>query len=140
MTITVEGTRFGDLEIEPDRVLQMPNGLIGIPGTRYALIGDEDATFRWLQSLDEPAIALPVTDPARFAHRIELDGTDHAGIDDGEILVTVRAADRAEDFTVNLRAPIVVRDGYAWQVVNADEHASLRAPLFPSAAVAAQGR
>ncbi len=118
----------------------MPNGLIGIPGHRYALIGDPDTAFRWLQSLDDPAFALPVTDPRRFLPAFELalgGGIDVAELDGCEVLVTVRAAQRMEDFTVNLRAPIVVRGGLAWQVINVAEHAPLREPLFPPALVAA---
>ena len=38
MPVTIESTRFGALEIPDDAVLEFPDGLIGLGGTRYALI------------------------------------------------------------------------------------------------------
>jgi flagellar assembly factor FliW len=117
-------------------VLDMPTGLIGIPGRRYALVGAPDAPFRWLQSLDDPAFALPVTDPTEHDIEFSLDlGEDvpAAELAECRVLVTVRAAERLEDFTVNLRAPIVVHGGSAWQVINQAEGAPLREPLFHGA-------
>ena len=35
----IESTRFGMLEVRDDTVLTFPDGLIGLPGTRYALRG-----------------------------------------------------------------------------------------------------
>jgi flagellar assembly factor FliW len=48
-----------------------------------------------------------------------------------DVYVTVRAAPALEDFTANLKAPILVRDGRAWQVINQAPGCELRAPLFP---------
>jgi flagellar assembly factor FliW len=49
MTQTLKSTRFGDVELADDAVVEFPNGLIGLRGTRYALVphGD-DGTFVWL--------------------------------------------------------------------------------------------
>jgi hypothetical protein len=47
------------------------------------------------------------------------------------VYVTVRASPDPLDITANLRAPpLVVVDGRGYQVINADEQSSLRAPLF----------
>ncbi|HVW17686.1 MAG TPA: flagellar assembly protein FliW [Solirubrobacteraceae bacterium] len=136
LSVTITGTRFGDIEVAAEQVLDMPNGLVGIPGRRYALVGDADAPFRWLQSLDDPSFALPVTDPGRHDIEFSLDlGEDVPASELAacQVLVTVRAAERLEDFTVNLRAPIVVHEGSAWQVINQAEGAPLREPLFHGA-------
>jgi flagellar assembly factor FliW len=45
--------------------------------------------------------------------------------------VTVRAAPALEDFTANLKAPILVHAGQAWQVINQAPGCELRVPLFP---------
>jgi flagellar assembly factor FliW len=42
----------------------------------------------------------------------------------------VRASNVLEDFTANLKAPILVRDGKAYQVINQAPGCELRAPLF----------
>ncbi len=45
--------------------------------------------------------------------------------------VTVRAGAELADFSVNLRAPIVISGASGHQVINEAEHAPVRAPLFP---------
>lgn len=138
MSPTIESSRFGQLEIDAASVLEFPEGLIGLGGSRYALIADDpDAPFVWLQSLEDPTLSLPLTNPHRFfagfavevvdedAERLGLDG---AGAMD--VYVTVRAAPALKDFTANLKAPILVHGGKAWQVINQAQGSELRAPLF----------
>jgi len=137
-TITLESTRFGSLEIPHDAVVEFPNGLIGLGGRRYALLARaEDATFVWLHSMDDPDLALPLTNPWRFftSYEVELadDEADRIGIDDDEetaVYVTVRAAESLDDFSANLRAPILIAHGCGHQVINQAPDAPVRAPLF----------
>jgi flagellar assembly factor FliW len=142
-SLTIESTRFGRVEIEPSAVIEFPEGLIGLEGSRYALIAnDPDAAFMWLQSLEDPGLALPVTNPHRFfadfavevvdedAERLALDGSSAM-----DVYVTVRAAPALEDFTANLKAPILVRAGQAWQVINQAPGCELRVRLFPAGEV-----
>ena len=64
MPTTIDSTRFGSLEIPDDAVIEFPTGLIGLGGTRYTLIArEESAPFLWLHSIDDPSLALPVTQP-----------------------------------------------------------------------------
>ena len=42
----------------------------------------------------------------------------------------MRATPNPLDITANLRAPLVIRDGRGYQVINASEDAPLQAPLF----------
>ncbi|MGH2899695.1 MAG: flagellar assembly protein FliW, partial [Solirubrobacteraceae bacterium] len=60
-----------------------------------------------------------------------------------DVWVTVRAAASIEDFTVNLRAPIVVRatdDGpAAMQVINEAPGLEVRTPLFAAGSAADSG-
>jgi flagellar assembly factor FliW len=139
MPITIQTSRFGRLEIADDAHLEFPEGLIGVPGRRYALLArDEDSAFAWLQSLDDPEFALPVTNPWRFfaSYEVKVSDADAAGLGlddddaDAEVYVTVRAAEALEDFSVNLRAPILDREGTEHQVINEHSDAPLRAPLL----------
>lgn len=64
----IETTRFGRLEVNEERIITFPRGLLGFPShTRYALIqtGEENYFF-WLQSVDEASLAFVVTDPTIF--------------------------------------------------------------------------
>lgn len=149
MSLTVESTRFGTLEIEADAVLRFPRGLIGLGGSRYALLStDDDSPFSWLHSVEDPDLALPVTRPWQFFpdYEIELSDAEAAALGlsgdaPTDVWVTVRATERLEDFTVNLRAPIVVtssaRGTEAYQVINDAPNAEVRTPLFAAGAAGA---
>jgi flagellar assembly factor FliW len=138
VSLTIESSRFGQLEVDPESVLDFPEGLIGLAGTRYAMIaGDPEAPFMWLQSLDDPSLALPVTNPHRFfadfAVEVVDEDAERLGLESSgamDVYVTVRAAPALEDFTANLKAPILVRAGQAWQVINQAPGCELRVPLF----------
>lgn len=138
MPLTIDSTRFGQIEVEPDAVIDFPHGLIGFESRRFTLLAREpDADFLWLHSLDDPELALPVTDPRRFfsSYAVELaDGErERLGLPQltaTDIYVTVRASDQLESFTANLRAPIVISAGRGHQVINQAAGAPLRAPLF----------
>jgi flagellar assembly factor FliW len=138
MAVTLQSSRFGVLEIPDEAVIEFPSGLIGLGGSHYALLArNEDSAFVWLHSVDDPELAIPVTDPYRFfstyqvqiadeeAARIGLDGTD-----DPAVYVTVRAAEQLEDFSANLYAPILIAGGRGHQVINQFADAPVRARLF----------
>ncbi len=145
MSLTLHSTRFGPLEIPEEAVLDFPSGLIGLGGSRYALLArDDDAAFVWLHSLDDPQLAVPVTNPWRFfsSYEVELsdDEADRIGVDDASatsVYVTVRAAEHLEDFCANLAAPILIAGGRGHQVINQAPDAPVRAPLFADLAGAA---
>ncbi|MGZ4201505.1 MAG: flagellar assembly protein FliW [Thermoleophilaceae bacterium] len=138
MPLTIDTTRFGPVEIEPEAVIEFPTGLIGLGGSRYALLAnDETSAIVWLQSLDDPSLALPVTNPGRFfiGYEVELSDSEAERIgvtsaDQADVYVTVRATEVLEDCTANLRAPILIARGCGHQVINEFEHAPMRAPLF----------
>jgi len=138
MPITIESTRFGPLDIADDAVIEFPNGLIGLGGSRYVLIArEESAPFLWLHSVDDPSLAIPVTNPWQFFASFEVEISDaeaqRIGISDpseAEVLVTVRAGESIEDFRANLRAPILISGGRGHQVINEAKDTSVRAPLF----------
>jgi len=142
MTMTVQSTRFGTIEIEAEAVLTFPHGLIGLGGSRYALLStDADSPFSWLHSVEDPDLALPVTRPWQFFPDFELMMSDAEAAALGlsedapaDIWVTVRANENVNDVTVNLRAPIVVASRAwgpeAFQVINDAPLAAVRAPLF----------
>jgi flagellar assembly factor FliW len=140
MSVTLQSTRFGEVEIPEEAVIDFPLGLIVLGGSRYTLLArSDDAAFVWLHSLDDPALALPLTNPWRFfdSYEVEIadDEADRLGIqsdDDTAVYVTVRAAESLEDFSANLRAPILVNNGLGHQVINQAPDAPVRAPLFPT--------
>jgi flagellar assembly factor FliW len=138
LSLTIESSRFGRVEIDPETVIEFPEGLIGLAGSRWALLArDPDTPFLWLQSLEDPSLALPVTNPHQFFPNFAVEVTDEdaerLGSDaaaEVDVYVTVRAAEALEDFVANLKAPILVRGGRGHQVINQAPGCELRTPLF----------
>ena len=63
----IETTRFGPLEIPTEGVIDFPEGLPGFDGKRYVILNrDETPMIEWLQSVDEPDVAVMIIDPAEL--------------------------------------------------------------------------
>jgi flagellar assembly factor FliW len=139
MTQMLKSTRFGDVELPDEAVVDFPSGLIGLSGRRYALLPHgPDGVFVWLHSMEDPDLALPVTRPWEFFPDYEVELSDseaeRIGVSDpaqAQVYVTVRAAEQAENFSANLRAPIIIAGGRGYQVINEADDAPVRAPLVP---------
>ena len=146
MPVTIESTRFGSIEVPDEGVIEFPAGLIGLAGTRYALVAkEEDSAFVWLHSVDDPSLALAVTNPFQFfpTYEVVLSDSEASRIgitspEQADVFVTVRTAPELENFRCNLRAPLLVSAGRGFQVINEAEDAPVRAPLFEALATAGQ--
>lgn len=142
MTTTLQSTRFGEIEVSADDIIEFPLGLIGLGGSRYARLDtNPGSNFFWLHSLDDPALALPIVDPRlyfrSFALEVAAEDAERIGAEEdlasAQVYVTVRTASDPADVVVNLRAPLVVLEGCGYQVLNTAPGADLRVPLFASA-------
>ncbi|MBU0479524.1 MAG: flagellar assembly protein FliW [Proteobacteria bacterium] len=114
----VSTTRFGDLEIDQERVITMTAPFWGFPGsTRFFLQSHSgNSPLMWLQSIDDPALAFVVVPPAVIDRefkppitgpvRKEL-GIDRDGDLDVLVILTVPAG-RPREMTANLLAPVVI--------------------------------
>jgi flagellar assembly factor FliW len=135
----IESTRFGRLNVDDERVINFPKGLLGFPNhTRFALIqtGEENYFF-WLQSVDEPNLAFVVTDPSIFFKDYEVPIREEtqadlelANIDHAQVFVICNKVD--EWLTGNLLGPIVVnaQNRQAQQVVLTEKKWTTRQPLL----------
>lgn len=111
---------FGVIEIADDKIITFENGIIGFPELkRFTLIHDEEkgtgAGIRFLQSLDEPAFAMPVMDPlvVKGDYNPEVDDEILKGIgaltaDNTLVLVTVTVPSDLTKMSVNLQGPIII--------------------------------
>jgi flagellar assembly factor FliW len=138
VVMVIESTRFGPVEIDPDTIIEFPDGLIGLAGSRFALLtSDPGGSIMWLHCVDDPSLSLPVTEPHRFFSDFSVsltdDDADRLGLDDSagvDVYVTVVAAPELRDFTANTKAPILVRSGQGHQIINQAPNSDLRALLF----------
>ena len=135
----VNTTRFGIIEIEQERVISFPQGLLGFPEhTRFCLLEPgEDACFFWLQSVDDASLAFVVTDPALFVpgYRVPLRPEQASAVQlkdqtDAQILCIVNKI--AGQLTANLQGPLVVNtlDRVGQQLILADRRWTTHHPLL----------
>ncbi len=112
-----ESIRFGTLQYAAADVIELPEGLIGLPQLRRWLMldMDQDVPMRWLQSLDRPEFGVPVMPPFFFADEYTVKASATAArrlsIDAEPDLVTliITTIHRGgEVITGNLRAPLVL--------------------------------
>lgn len=111
---------FGEIDIQEDKIINFPGGIIGFPDlTDFALIHDAErdsqTPIKWLQSMQEPAFAMPVMDPLRvvadYNPMVEDELLKPIAITDPEsvfVLVTLTVPKTVEDMSINLQAPIVI--------------------------------
>lgn len=109
--------RFGPCTYHESEVLTFPWGVPGFNALRRFLaltLGGQEK-FVWLQSLDDPAIALPTSDPwsvfPDYSPQLPPYATASLDLDRAEDFVTlgvVVVTAGAAEMTMNLLAPIVV--------------------------------
>lgn len=122
---------FGTIDIEDEKIIHFPMGIIGFENLKnFALIYDSDREERskisWLQSMDEPLMALPVINPIDimedYAPIIEDELTKIIGAPaDADILIFVSMSIPSDitKMTANLKAPFIINtvDRKAMQVI-----------------------
>ena len=137
----VHSERLGELDVEDDKVLTFPEGLLGFPAdTRFVMIAIEDTdVYWWLQSTDDPALAFLAVIPWQFfpEYEPEIDEVTENMLqltDPSQAivlcLVTVRPeADNA--ITANLLGPLIVNSHtrLGRQIVLSDTGYPVRAAL-----------
>lgn len=143
MMIQCRSKRFGMLDIEDDSVLTFPSGLLGFQESRRYVMLDHDteAPFKWLQSLDDQALAFVIIDPDLLLtdYHIGVPGdvlTEVQGSEEDDLSTAVILTIPSEDpgrMTANLRGPLLMnrRTKLCKQLVLSDEFPT-RHPLFPA--------
>lgn len=137
-TIILHSTRFGDLTVPADSVIEIPSGLIGFPRHKDYVMIDHKPPFSWLHALDDPNLAFVVVDGFQFGENYSVKapiGDKDADLRENDeyailVLVTVRPDPRMT--TANLKAPVFVnvRNRKGVQVIFDDARYSTRFPLW----------
>lgn len=116
--MTIQTKLFGEIEVDEEKKISFVNGIIGFPDMKdFLLIHDSESKggIKWLQSIQEPAFAMPVIDPLivlpDYNPVIEDELLKPLGIVDESnilVLVTITVPHEIEKMTVNLGGPIIV--------------------------------
>lgn len=140
----VKTNLFGDMDIEDEKIICFPDGMIGFPDRkRFTLIADEkeDRTSHiyWLQSIEEEAFAIPLMNPLLvkedYNPEVEDDLLSSIGglKEDGiSVFVTVTVPAQIEHMSVNLKAPLIINMDTmkACQLILDGEQLSVRYPIY----------
>ena len=133
---------FKEIEVDESKLINFPQGIIGFPElTDFLLVHDNESEggIRWMQSIQEPAFAMPVIDPLiimpDYNPCIEDDLLKPLGDVKEEntlVLVTITVPHEIENMTVNLKAPIVINgeNRKANQIITEDEQYAVKFPIY----------
>jgi flagellar assembly factor FliW len=120
-------TRFGELEIEEEKVITLSDGMPGFRDRRFILLNPaKGGPFCWFQSLENPDLAFVVVDPAQFVphYQVKLTREEHDKLllgphDEVVLLSVVTMSPDPKKITMNLQGPIVINPAQmtAMQVV-----------------------
>lgn len=135
-------SRFGEIEINEDLIFEFESPIIGYNEySKYMLIEhDENSCFKWLQSLDDPDLAFPVTSTTFFGieYNFEIpdENAEKIGLEKVEDLLVLNIAsiptNNPKNTTINLRAPIIVNmtNLKAMQMILENDSFKIKHPLF----------
>lgn len=135
-------TRFGELSVAEDRVINFPGGILGFPdGKRFIILDYEgEVPFKWLQSVDDPALAFLVVAPnlikPDYSLCLKRGETADLGECNDEDLAILTILTVPEDnpggMTANLRGPLVINSltMRGKQMVLQDDRYAVRHPVF----------
>ena len=110
---------FGEVDLPEEKIITFERGLIGLADyKKFTILYDcekENSNISWLQSVEEPTLALPVVKPwiikEDYNPVVEDELLSHIGELTEEnlvILVTMTVPEQIEQMSVNLKAPIIV--------------------------------
>jgi flagellar assembly factor FliW len=138
--VIIRSDRFGEIEIEPDRLIEFSDGILGFPESRrFAMLDANDTgLYFWLQCVEDPALAFLSVIPWEFFPEYTVDLSDDierslavAAESDVLVLALVTVQADTRELTANLLGPLVINvvAKRGCQLVLADSGFSVRAPL-----------
>jgi len=139
-------SRFGEIEIDPDRIITMTSPFLGFPdSTRFILRpGKQDSPFMWLQSLDDPELAFVIIQPhvlgleysPPIPETIREELKIHTDANQEILLILTIPEGKPQEMTANLLGPIIVnsKERLARQVVLDPNKYELCWPVFDNSA------
>ena len=133
---------FGDVYVDESKLIKFVNGIVGFPElTDFMLIHDSEGSknIRWMQSIQEPAFAMPVIDPLKikddYNPSIEDELLKPLGDMNPEnmlVLVTITVPKQIENMSVNLKAPLIINGDNlkACQIIVDDDQYEVKFPIY----------
>lgn len=116
-TITIHSSRFGAMDVDPEKVITLTSTLPGFPESqRFALRQHSSKSpFMWLQSMDNPKLAFVVIQARilapQYAPELPLAAIRELGASKDQLetlLILSIPKGKPEQMTANLLGPLVI--------------------------------
>ncbi|MCE2930691.1 MAG: flagellar assembly protein FliW [Vampirovibrionales bacterium] len=144
--------RFGAVSVDEASIITFVQPILGFDSLKeFALFDhDDESPFKWLQSLEDPALAFVVTNPTLFGHNYEFNLPQEAcsilnvqRAEDAQVLTLVTVPEENPlHMTANFLGPIIFHNDtrHAMQLILEDpELYGTKVRLIPDEAIAADG-
>lgn len=135
-------TKFGEITIDDNLVFDFVEPIVGYDDLKkYVLVEhSDDSAFKWLQSIEAPDLAFPVTSPAFFdidyQFEIPTDKAEKIGLSSVESLISLNIvtipSSNPRKATINLMAPIIINaaNKQGMQIILSSSNYPVKHPLF----------
>ena len=134
--------KFGEIEIEKERIFEFVLPIIGFDNLKKFVVLDlnKDGMFKWLQSIEDPALAFPIVSVFSLNVDYTIDLPDNIvellKIKNVDSILVMNIAyipqDNPQGTTLNLLAPLIFNlDNYsAGQIILSGSGYDISFPLF----------
>ncbi len=137
----VNTTRFGELQVNQEDVINFSDGLLGFEGLKQFFVVDpgDSTLILWLQSIEDSKIAFPIIEPKIFKpeYVAKLLPADMASIkleslSDAKIYSILTIPSQITEMNANLKAPVVINNTkkIAKQIVLQDNKLSVKYEMY----------
>ncbi len=138
----INTTKFGEIEVSEDTIFTFVEPVIGYEHLKkYVLVEHNvNSLFKWLQSLEDPDLAFPVTSPAFFdieyQFEIPTEVAEKLSLTSVDTLLSVNIVSipnaNPRKSTINLLAPIIINaaNKQGMQFILSNSNYEVRYPLF----------
>lgn len=137
----VNTTRFGELEVKNEDVINFSEGLLGFEKlTKFFVVDPGDSTLiLWLQSTEDESIAFPIIEPKIFKPDYiakllpaDMNSVELESIAEAKIYSILTIPSDITTMSANLKAPIVINNqkNIARQIVLQDNKLSVKFEMY----------
>ncbi|NMA73294.1 MAG: flagellar assembly protein FliW [Bacteroidales bacterium] len=111
---------FGEIDLDESKIIHFESGILGFEDyNRYTILYDSEEGKRsevsWLQSLDEPSLAIPVINPFFIKEDYNPEVEDELlkplgemELEDIVVLVSITVPSDIRKMSANLKAPFII--------------------------------
>lgn len=137
----VNTTRFGELQVNTEDVINFSEGLLGFEKlSQFFIVDPGDATLiLWLQSIESPETAFPIIEPKIFKPDYiakllpaDMNSVSLENISEAKIYSILTIPSDITNMSANLKAPIVINNTkkIARQIVLQDNKLSVKYEMY----------